>query len=192
MRYMKPKREFYIPKGAVKVAPKGVDVVFYIFQNKAGQPCAMAFVGKAQKPTWHYRFSSIAAREKRMAELVASVKARADENAKRRAARNKPHNLGPGVIMYTSWGYEQTNVEFFEVIEAPSACFVVLQEIAAPLVNGEEGFMSGRSFPDPERKIGKPIRRKVSMNCGSPTVSIDSVRTAWVWDGREKRVSWYA
>lgn len=187
-----PQRAFYIPKGAIKIAPKGVDVVFYLSENRNGQPTALCFVGKAKRPTWHYRFASPAAREKRIADQIASTRRAEELRAERRAERSKPHNLEKGLILYTSWGYDQTNVEYYEVIDVPSPCFVVVQEIGAPLARGEESFMSGNSVPDPETRIGKPLRRKVNMQGGSPSVKINDVVTAWVWDGKERYSSWYA
>jgi len=52
---MKLTREFYIPKGATKVAAKDTDAIVYI---KRGEPFfqVMAFAGKRQKPDYHYRF----------------------------------------------------------------------------------------------------------------------------------------
>lgn len=187
-----PNREFYIPKGAMKIAPKSANVVFYVFNNRNGAPAAMCFVGKAQKPTWHYYFASEAKREAKIRAQIAHTAEREKASAERRKARNKPHSLEKGLILYTCWGYDQTNTEFFEIVDVPSPCYVLLQEISAPLVRGEESFMSGNRMPDPEHRIGEPFRRKVDMAGGSPSVSIDQVRTAWVWDGREKLVSWYA
>ena len=78
------------------------------------------------------------------------------------------------------------------MISVPSKCYVELQQIGAPLTRGEEGFMSGKSVPNPENKIGEPLRRKVDMSGSRPSVRIDSVATAWIWDGKEKYSSWYA
>lgn len=189
---MQHQREFYIPKGATKVAAKGANVTFYLSQNAAGQPTALCFVGKAQKPTWHYRFRSEADRAKRVQAQIEAATAAEARRKERREARNKPHNLEAGVILFTSWGYDQTNTEFYEVVDVPSPCYVVLQEIGAPLVRGEESFMSGNRFPDPESRIGQPFRRKVDMAGGSPSIKISSCQTAWVWDGKEKLTSWYA
>lgn len=192
MKDFNASRAYYIPKGAVKVTMKSGGATFYLYKNAADQNCAMCFVGNAQKPTWRFRFLTEADRTKKIKAQIEAVNARSAEMAKRRSERNKAHSLEKGLILYTSWGYDQTNTEFFEIVDVPSKNFVTLQEIAAPLTNGEEGFMSGNRMPDPETKIGAPFRRKVNMSGGSPSISIDSCRNAWVWDGKSKRVSWYA
>ena len=40
------------------------------------------------------------------------------------------HPLQIGSILYTSWGYEQTNIDFYQVIELIGTSTVVLREIA--------------------------------------------------------------
>lgn len=189
---LQAKREFYIPKGAARVAMKDGGAVFYLYRTKAGEPAAVCFVGRAEKPTWRYRFRSDAEREQRVRRQIEVVRQRATDRAERRKRSNRPHTLEKGLILYTSWGYDQTNTEFYEVIDVPSPCYVVLQEIAAPLVRGEESFMSGNRMPDPDARIGEPFRRKVDMTGARPSVRINSVVSAWIWDGKEKSVSWYS
>lgn len=50
-----------------------------------------------------------------------------------------------GSIWYTSWGYDQTNVEFFKVVAATPGT-VTLRRIAST-------FADGREYPVPERAI---------------------------------------
>ncbi len=179
------------PENSQKISVKDGLATFYSYTNRAGQPCVMVLKGRSRKAK-QFRFTSEASRSKYIEQQVQAIISRKEAAKARRAERNKPHNLEPGVILYTNWGYDQTNVEFYEVVEVPSACYVVLQEIAAPLVRGEESYMSGNCFPDPERKIGEPLRRKVDMSGTRPSVRINSVVTAWIWDGKEKTTSWYA
>lgn len=180
-----------IPNNARKVAMKSGGATFYLFEDKSGKPCVRFYKGKSTKAKT-FSFRSPDFRGKYIENIITNINASEKEAAKRRAERNKPHNLEKGLILYTSWGYDQTNVEYYEVISVPSKCFVELQQIGAPLARGEEGFMSGKSVPNPENKIGKPFRRKVDMSGSRPSVRIDSVATAWIWDGKEKYSSWYA
>ncbi|WP_299686647.1 hypothetical protein [uncultured Tateyamaria sp.] len=179
------------PENARKITVKGGLATFYTYTNGRGQPCVMILKGRSRKAK-QFWFRSDARRSEYIAQQVQSILARKSAAEERRAARNKPHNLETGIILYTNWGYDQTNVEFYEVIDVPSKCYVILQEIGAPLVRGEESFMSGNKFPDPELKMGEPIRRKVDMSGTRPSVRINSVVTAWIWDGQEKLSSWYA
>jgi len=103
----------------------------------------------------------------------------------RRQAAKKLHTLKVGDILNTSWGYDQTNVEFYEVV-AVSGVMVTLHQIAADTT--ETGFMSGTTFPYPGTFIGEPFRRRASA---SNSVKIHRSANANPWNGRPKCVSWY-
>ena len=183
-------REFYIPKGARKVAAKDGSATFYLYESDA-RPCAVAFVGKAQKPTWRHWFRSAAAREKKIADTIAAEQAHKARVAARRAEANKPHAWEVGLILSSSWGYEQTNVNFFEVVAVVGKCFVDVEEIGSQTAtDAHEGYssMSSKVVPDPEVRTGKITRCKVSRgSIKSPVYGYASP-----WDGRAKYCSWYA
>lgn len=103
----------------------------------------------------------------------------------RRQAARQPHTLQVGDVVNTCWGYEQTNVEFFQVV-AVSGAMVTLRQIAASTT--ETGFMSGTKVPHPGNFIGEPIRRRASAG---NRVKIDGCSGA-PWDGKPQHVSWYA
>jgi hypothetical protein len=50
-----------------------------------------------------------------------------------------PYKVGD--ILHHSWGYDQTNCDFYQVVEAKKAS-VILKKIGAKTVPGSEGFMS--------------------------------------------------
>ena len=53
-----------------------------------------------------------------------------------------------GSIFCMSWGYDQTNVNFFQVTRmSPKGCFV--REIAIKEVTGSEGMMCSKVVPQP-------------------------------------------
>lgn len=104
----------------------------------------------------------------------------------RRQAAKRPHTLQVGDVLNTCWGYEQTNVEFFQVV-AVSGAMATLREIAASYT--ETGFMSGQKTPHAGKFIGEPIRRRVNASNG---VKIDGSSRATPWDGRPQYVSSYA
>ena len=93
--------------------------------------------------------------------------------------------LKPGDVLYTNWGYEQTNVEFFEVI-AVRGKRVTVREIAR-LVE-ETGHMCGIARPVRGDYVGEPITRTVRPG---DVIRIDDVRYAWPLDDDGVRCSWY-
>lgn len=58
----------------------------------------------------------------------------------------------PGAIFCHSWGYDQTNVDYYQVVKR-SGTRVYLRPIAASSVAGSEGFMSDSVVPAKDRFI---------------------------------------
>jgi len=104
----------------------------------------------------------------------------------RRQEARKPHTLTVGRMLNTCWGYEQSNVEFYEVV-AVSGSMVTLCRVADR--TKDTGPMSGEKMPLPGQFVGEPFKRRASA---SNYVKINSVASARPWDGRPQYVSWYA
>lgn len=179
-------REFYIKKGAMKVAPKDLPVVFYV-ENDLG---CMCFIGKQSKPAWYYGFKTQEQMEKKIQDQIASVQASEEYKAKRKAEQKKPHTLQVGDILYGSWGYDQTNVNFFKVKRLIAKTMVELVEVAAQHVedSGMSHGMADQVVAVPEIELGEPFKRKASAR---NYVKINSVYGASPYDGEPKYRSWY-
>jgi hypothetical protein len=180
-------RSFYMPKAeSLKpVDPDGSDAAVYTYEEN-GKLYAVAFYGKAAKPAWHYRFSKAETRAQRIAEFIASRKARATMKAERKAERAKPHSLKVGDILVSSWGYEQTNIDYYEVIEVKGASTVVIREIAQE--REQTGWEQFKAMPAPGEYTGEPmVKRATSDNI----VRIYSFAHAYKWDGRPHSGSSY-
>lgn len=105
-----------------------------------------------------------------------------------------------GDVLSYSWGYDQTNVEFFEVTKATEKS-VWLRPIAGKLVNGEEGFMAGRSVPVEPRvpaahcSVTLKCPKKVQLSTWDREPK-EYVRMPYgfarAWDGQPCYTSWYA
>lgn len=157
--------------------PHGLGVV-YTYANAKGQPLAVAYAGKGAKAVWHFRFRSPEGRDQKIADLWLSLNARAQRKAERRVEAQRPTGAKVGDVLYTSWGYDQTNVEFFEVV-AVRGKVVDLRERKQSYV--ETGFMSGRCQVA-EGYVGEILRGKRPRPNGERgyTVRICSTRTAWL------------
>jgi hypothetical protein len=120
------KREYYIRPNAVKVADKHSTAVVYVytdthgFTDKNGNQTTyvVAFQAKRQKPDHNYRFpKGPKAAERWIKEYFAGVQAneqaKADYKARQEAEADQ---VEVGGIYYTSWGYDQTNVDFYQVV----------------------------------------------------------------------------
>lgn len=186
------KYERFIPKGSVKVTPKSGGVVFYLYKDKFdGRPSAVCFVGRAVKATWHHWFSSDEKRAKKMAATVAGIQAHAAMVAKRKEARSAPHKWEAGLILKGSWGCDQTNVDFFEVVKVIGQHMVEIQQVGSQSATDDPaGFssMSSHVVPDLDHREAAIHRVKVSQgSCKSPVHGSLSP-----WSGKPVYCSWYA
>lgn len=155
-------REMQIPKGAVKIADKQSDCVAYIYSMN-DKPCALMFVGKADKAAWRYRFGDVARRDKAIAETFnrrrERTAAKQEDRAKRKAWVN-PYKVGD--LFRRSWGYDQTNVDWYEVV-AVSGKMVTVREITQERIY--TGDMCGKTTPQPgEFKANEPAKRCLAQD----------------------------
>lgn len=98
------------------------------------------------------------------------------------------HGIEVGDIFVYKWGYDQTNVDFYQVIKA-TAKTVTVRQIEAEAVT-EEGFMSDRCVARRDKfKAHKEPMRKLVQPDGSLHFDYGTARR---WDGRPQDRTWYA
>ena len=187
-------REFYIPQGATKIAAKDLPVVFYTYEepkNSNIAVAAMCFIGKQSKPAWHYAFSTYERMEKYIADQIESVRLSQERKAKEKAERLKPHSLKVGDIMVCSWGYDQTNVDFYKVKRLVGKSMVELIGIRSAHVDDsdEAHGMACKVIPLPDHEYGEPFKKKANSR---NRISMTSYSSAVLWDGKPEYKSWYA
>jgi hypothetical protein len=98
-----------------------------------------------------------------------------------------------GTVWATSWGYDQTNVEFFQVIRE-TAKSVWVREIAAEARNGRVWPIVGTFLPYEDRHGWRENERKPEgKRCLKPKpedrypgIRIDDIRHAWRYEGGGK------
>jgi len=110
-----------------------------------------------------------------------------------------------GDIFYTSWGYDQTNVEFYKVIRATKSSVWVQQtgQTREDATYGGGDYWTTKSTGE---VIGREIYNRetgeydvkfppVTMHRiqygynGQPAIRINSVVSGWFWDGEGKSAS---
>lgn len=161
MKFVAPR---YIPENSTEVTKAELPVIAYVYENKNGQPAAIAYVGKSNKPAFHFRFKSTEQRAQHIAELFENIEKREAYKAEQKAARkNFRHTIQVGEILYSSWGYEQTNVEFYQVI-AVTEKTVTFREVAQERTR--TGHDTGTCSPVRDQFLNdKTFTRPVKM-CG--------------------------
>lgn len=142
--------------------------------ERAGALYALVFRGSAFKAEWYYRFRNEAERTARIDRFFESVVSWNAEMVKRREARKvEPRGLEVGDVLRASWGYDQTNVDYYEVTSLVGDRMVEVREIGADS-REDRGWMRGSSVPMPGRYKGDAMVRAARNGA----VRIDSVRYA--------------
>lgn len=129
-----------------------------------------------------------------------SVKRHFDREARKAANTKKyaaivPHvapQIELGTILYSSWGYEQTNVDFYCVVEM-TAKSVKLLVIKKELTMDMQNSMSGSVMATEEIDYASEILTKRFKGTGANSyVKIESYANASIWSGKKEYCSWYA
>jgi hypothetical protein len=152
-------RPAYIPAGAVPVFEHANGSAAYTYE-RAGKLYAVTFWGTAAKPHSHYSFRNAAQRDAHLAEFKASIESSVAYKTEKRAKELAvPNPFVAGDVLYTSWGYDQTNIDFYVVTRVSGKAVYVR---AIKQTTTETGFMCGDTKPVlPIEPVGEETRHNV-------------------------------
>lgn len=182
----------YIPKGAIKVADKKSDAGAYLFPSQTGngKPAMKVFYGKQSKPVAYFVYPDEAQRAKRIAEYFEQrqqVQAYKAERQAKQKAEARAAKVEVGTYFYTSWGYDQTNIDFYRVEKLIGATMALVTKVKPiDAGNGSEPWMTGKCIPG-DQAVGEPFRVKLRAD----GFKVDR-NGAWRWDGTPKNWTSYA
>lgn len=182
-----------IPPDAGKpLEPEGTDLDIYTWDDVSGTGrkrfWGAAYSGKSNKPIWFIQFST---QSNRIEEIRKTIERRKEQLAAKERARQEKadfqHNLKPGDIFYSSWGYDQTNIDFYE-ITAVKGKNVIIRQIESKVVEGAGG-PSERVVPVPGHFVGEPMLKRPQglggpgSSLGRVYIKVHSFANAYPWDG---------
>lgn len=95
-----------------------------------------------------------------------------------------------GTFLIESGGYEQTNVDFYEIVSIKGKT-ATLQRVGNKMVESCSD-MSGKVIPDLTNKIGEPFKKRIMTCKGSNKeyCKMDYYR-AYIWDNKPAFCSWW-
>jgi hypothetical protein len=173
-------KEFFVVKD------KESDAVAYVYTSKNGKPAAAVFYGKSNKPVSRFYYANDHMREVAITRSFESRRISDKWKQERKAERAKPHTLKIGDILSGSWGYDQTNIDFFEVV-ATTEHSVTVRPLAQQ--KQENGWMRGTCLPVPGKYTGEATTHRCSAgNCIKSPVH----GSASMWDGHAENWTAYA
>ena len=161
-------------------------LIIITYTNRHGVFCAAAFK-HSHRPEFNYAYKNEQARNEHLAQRI-----KQEQEAEERdivylqKKQVEIEKFIPGAILVSSWGYEQTNIDFFLILEREND-FVVIQEVGSH--KEQTGFMSGVCTPNVDVKIGEPFRKKISKYA---TINIKSFIHTQLWSGNAMGYSSYA
>lgn len=166
------------------------DTLFFVKELTGKYPVLRCWSGKQSKPYINKLFATI----QKLEDCLQSQKNSVDihlkfkEEQKQSRIQGKSDflaNLKVGDIFYNSWGYDQTNIDFYQVIDIKGSK-ITLQSISGKSVPGTQGHMCENVSPVKDSFVGQPFTKIVSGNgiamrhgCMSKTTETSSHYSSW-------------
>lgn len=153
------KRAHYIPEGAIEKKDPESSAVVYLHDYN-GKPALVAFSGNRSKPDRNLYYSTEERRDADAIDFIDCV--RRSEQLKReqkQARESSPLGVEVGDILVSSWGYEQTNIDYYQVIKICGKRTIELRKIKRE-ITGHDSHASGRCVPLPDQFISEPFRKQ--------------------------------
>lgn len=88
-------------------------------------------------------------------------------------------NVKIGDVYASSWGYDQTNVDFYQITKIVTDKTIEATEIGSERIEGHPD----RVIPVIDNFIGKPFRKRLTKYL---TIKINNYASASLWDGQPK------
>jgi hypothetical protein len=141
----------------------------------------VAYSGTKGKPDLLYYYGSSEMRAFALGKWLDGLQKKAEyfarEKAKKKARDAEPNPAKVGDVLCCSWGYEQTNVDWFEVVETNGRTNVTIRKIAADRIT--TGWEQGTCLPLKGEFIGEPKRVRVNRNSSEYSVRIYDFASAY-------------
>ena len=150
-----------VPAGALCVRSKQSVSVAYLYTTTEGRLAAVGYAGRAANASFRYRFPDA---ERRAEWVAAWFRGQDAKEAAKRARKAVPRSLQVGDVLASSWGYDQTNVDFYQVVRLVGEKSVALREIKGE--KHEDGDMTGYIVPLPDHFTGDELTKLVDPQGG--------------------------
>lgn len=174
--------------GAVVESYKGATIISW---NNGNNPVATIYTPfcKGVRPAYNYSFRTEADRDAFIADKKAVIDRDTTAAEERKAQYAKEaEQIVAGTILYSSWGYDQTNIDFYKVLSRKGMA-VELVQIGSKVESYNDLHMSGRKVADESVIKGEVMKKRINKFGG---ITINSFASCSKWDGRPLAFSDYA
>lgn len=184
----KQPKERYIPKG-YKVIRQRQAVKAVVYGKGLA---AIGYYGNCKKHDFYYQFLNKDSMKSYIDDWFKTCKMRCEDEERHRKEMAKPNSFQEGDILYNSWGWEQTNIDFYLVVGRTDKT-IKIRQIEAERKESAPLAMSGTTMPvkvDGEYRFASEevLTKKVVKGDGC------NFKYGWgsKWDGQPMGCSWYA
>jgi hypothetical protein len=175
-------RRAQLPADAIQIGTGCDSLAIWIYATAGGKPCACAYVGRSLKSAWRYAFKGEIQRAAHISDAITAhhrtLAAKAERRESRKAER---HGLQLGDVLVSTWGYDQTNVDYYEVTRVMERA-IEIRPIRAECV--DPSLTTEGLFPVAGSYTGEPMRKIPHVYDGRAYVTIESYAVASKWEGR--------
>lgn len=172
---------------------------FEVFEDTKGRPCAKMIrntpKGKRKTKTlYNYYFGTEAGRNEWVSLQKESILKKDSDKKKRSEEKKqaaKEAKVDVGDIFVWSWGWEQTNIDFFQVTERKGQS-IVLKQITQ--TRQDTGWCQGTCLPvkDSFKEGEKPITKRINAHPNGSVYVSTEYGYCHIWDGSAEHWSSYA
>ena len=186
------KREFYIPKNATKIENQDLKLEFYL-SGTDGIYKLVGFSGRKQKPDLNFWYETEQQRLDKINAVVKQAKKIKEikdqqKQIKKQKKEQVLKDLKVGDIFHSSWGYDQTNANVYQLIsfKGSTGVFREVSQQTTKVVSGMSEYRKAvpDSFVGPEFKARIGDYGYIKVDYGQRASKIDK--------NKEFYVSWYA
>ena len=117
---------------------------------------------KTKKPFWHYRFKDLKQMDDTIKRAIESRISQKQSVIERRKERSQGHDYQVGDFIYCSWGYDQTNVDFFKVVSLKGKQTIEIVKVQKEYV--EQNGAYGNKVQPTRIEKGQPMTKRVGKN----------------------------
>lgn len=154
-----------------------------------GRFLVMAFANQAKKPVFYYSFNDENKKNDFIVNWAVSQVKKVNLKLKRQAEKKRLQEnalqfVNVGDIFRSSWGYEQTNIDYYQVTAIKGKSTVTLQEIKAKIVE-ETCHDTGKKLPVKNGFIGEAFDKRITLHGfrdgkANISVSLSSFQNAYL------------
>jgi len=150
----------FVPTDGVHIVDDAFEAWTFPHKDRFG---FVMYLGKSAKPWKYYGYPTEAKRDDGFQRHATGARAIAAEKAKRkadeRAKLDAGHGLQIGDVVRSSWGYDQTNIDHYQIVKVIGKRTVEVRKLAEHIE--ATGDMSGNASPIWGEFVGEVMRRTV-------------------------------